>query len=291
MLSILLIVMITPQAFPLGHATGGAVRYSSNTALSSDVTCSDLVIDPGITLTTNGHSMICSGFFNNQGTIATGSTPLQNFPSSYAGSGGGAQSMLCNAAAGSGFSTLSLGGQGNSVDHVPTQGGTTPSPPALSNSLILSWYQTGVSSFLAGAGGQTVCGSILGGAGSNGVYIQANRIIAGIIDANGHMGSGTCSGQGLSGSGGGGVILFAYGRGGYVAGTYNLNGGTGAPSCDGLSISGVGGNGQVLSFAYGSFPPISRQQLSNAQERFCNSSDHEEVQDRPLGMDSSAECR
>lgn len=232
------------------------VVFSASTTLSSDVFCSDLTINPGVTLITAGHSIYCTETFNNQGTIETGTTQPGDFPHSYGGSGGGAQSMLCNAGTGAGFSTIASGGAGNSVNHVPTQGGSTPQAPDLSSHLLRRWFTEGMAGFLSGAGGQTVCGDIAGGAGGHGIYIQANRIIAGTILANSQMGTGTCSGQGLSGSGGGGVLILSFGDGGYTSGTYKVDGGQSVPSCDGLSFSGSGGNGQVLTFSYERHPPV-----------------------------------
>jgi hypothetical protein len=257
---VMILSVLSTSVVLRANASSGRIEYSSNTTLSSDVFCTNLTIDSGVTVTTNGFNFYCSGTFDNEGTIVTGNTPLQDFPDSYGGSGGRAESQLCNAATGSGYSTLAPGGQGNSVDHVPTQGGSTPSPPSLTSGLapsltaglILRWFESGMSSFLAGAGGQTVCGDIIGGAGAYGLYLQANQINAGMVEAHGQMGSGTCSARGLSGSGGGGTILFSFGDGGYVSGTYDVRGGSGVPSCDGLSVSGAGGNGQVFTFNHGS---------------------------------------
>jgi hypothetical protein len=90
----------------------------------------------------------------------------------------------------------------------------------------------------------------LGGSGSYGVFIQADRIIAGTIKANGQAG-GTGQPDG-GGGGGGGAIMLAYGNGGYIAGTYSFSGGANQ------SNSGWGGKGQVLTYSFGSTPPITQ---------------------------------
>jgi hypothetical protein len=82
-----------------------------------------------------------------------------------------------------------------------------------------------------------------GGASAYGLYLQANKIIAGVIAANGIKGTSDAS-YGGGGGGGGGIIILAYGSGGYTAGTYNtLGGAKGSTGSSNSSLVVQGGNG------------------------------------------------
>ena len=227
------------------------ITISSNTTLKSDIYCNNFTINSGVVLTTNGYNIYCTGTFTNNGTINTGYSTGQatsgasgtSFPNSYGGSGGGG-----GGGGGSGGNTLVPGGSSGNP-------GSTPSAPTLTNSLINSWYKNGMSNYLAGAGGGCGIGngfaSGLGGQGAYGIYIQANKIIAGTINANGGAGASSPS-YGGGGGGGGGVILLAYGSGGYTTGTYNVSGGAYGTSSTGNG--GTGGNGQILTYNYSIMP-------------------------------------
>lgn len=245
-----------------GTAYTGDVEYKSSTTLTGDVaTSGQMVIDVGVALTTNGHSLFASGTFSNLGTINSGN-PRNNaalgangtsYVYSYGGSGG------------------SGGGGGGSAN-----AGSSAPVPKLTGPEIQVWHNSVFSSYLTGAGGGGGCpnngysgngGKTLasggtysnrtsactgvggsGGSGSYGIYIQAQKIIAGTINANGQQGvSGSTDG---GGGGGGGVIVLAYGSGGLTPGNYNVNGG--ASQLDGAP----GGAGYVLNFSYGSSPPV-----------------------------------
>ena len=227
------------------------ITISSNTTLTNDLYCNNLTINSGVVLTTNGHNIYCYGTFTNNGTINTGN--LNNggssgvvaggsVPNSYGGSGGGGGN-----GGGAGGSTLAPGGP-SGVTGGNGGNGSTPSAPTLSNSLLNQWYLNGFQNYLAGGGGGGSGG--VGGNGAYGIYIQANQIIAGTINATGTQGT---SHYGAGGSGGGGAILLAYGSGGYTPGTYNVSGGAFLPDGDGGG--GAGGNGQVITYNY-SVPPI-----------------------------------
>jgi len=232
------------------------VVISSNTTLTSDLYCNNLTINSGVVLTTNGYNIYCAGTFTNNGTINTGylnnggtanvyANPGGSVPNSYGGSGGGGANG--RGSGGSGGSTLVAGGGVGA-------NGSTPLAPTLTNNLIISWYNNGFSNYLSGGGGGgggDYGGG--GGSGSYGIYIQANKIIAGTINANGQSGGNNSSTTvGGGGGGGGGVILLAYGSGGYTSGTYNVSGGSGG--IGGGGNGGAGGNGQVLTYNYSSIP-------------------------------------
>ena len=94
------------------------------------------------------------------------------------------------------------------------------------------------------------------GYGGYGIYIQANQIIAGVINANGQNGGGSSVYTYSMGGGGGGVILLAYGSGGYTAGTYNVSGGSGVAtdgSPTGSTYTGGNGGSTLVSGGLGSF--------------------------------------
>ena len=227
------------------------ITISSNTTLTSDLYCNNLTINSGVVLTTNGYNIYCTGTFKNNGTINTGLAPSQSFLNSFGGSGGGGGANF-NYSGSSGLSTLVSGGSAGTNPAGNGGNGSTPSTPTLSNSLIQTWYKNGFSNYLAGAGGGNGAQGIAGGSGSYGIYIQANQIIAGSINAIGENGTnGGSSGGG--GGGGGGVILLAYGSGGYTAGTYNVSGGSGGSPGSNSGSGGTGGNGQVLTYNYSSY--------------------------------------
>ncbi len=271
------------------------VVFATSTSLSSDlITNCDVIIDSGVTLTTDGYSIISGGTFNNMGTVEAGfqnngapaqtnvgsdlllspgaGNPGGNEFSSYAGSGGGGQGV-CECGTwylygGPGGGTQVSGGTGGSSNcNSPGPGtGQTPTAPTLTSALIASWYASGIQNYISAAGGGSSAAANgyngdgctgqdwyggAGGGGSYGIYIQANKIIEGTIDASGQAGS--LGGNGVSfggGGGGGGLIVLAYGFGGLSGGTATAFGGTGATGGAG------GGIGGVLTFNYGASPPV-----------------------------------
>lgn len=253
---------VTPTTYnpTYGLTFYGNVEYNRSTVIWGDVAATgNITIDKGVVVTTNGSSFLAGGTFRNLGVIDTGNTSAQaalgakgrSYPNSYGGSGG---------SGGGGGGHSSSGGSANA--------------PGLSALVIQGWYANGTANYLTGAGGGGGCrnkgyagnggnthaqGGLYqdqgvactgvggsGGAGARGIYIQANTLIAGIINANGQSGAAGTTNAG--GSGGGGVILLTYGVGGYTPGAYNVNGG--GATMDG----GAGGSGQVLNYSYGSGP-------------------------------------
>jgi len=246
------IIALKPSAITQS-STLQDITISSNTTLTSDLYCNNLTINSGVTLTTNGYNIYCEGTFTNNGTINTNYNSATSITTSYGGSGGGGGAFYTGSqwfSGGNGYSTLVSGGAGGTSSSENGVNGSTPSAPSLTNSVILNWYNNGFQNYFSGAqGGYSGGNKYSGGSGGYGIYIQANEIIAGTINANGQNGE---SADGGCGGGGGGVILLAYGSGGYTAGTYNVNGGAGGGGSGGSG--GNGGNGQVLTYNYSSQP-------------------------------------
>jgi serine/threonine protein kinase len=236
-------------------ATGGASSPTvirQDTTLSSDIFCSDLTIEPGVTLNTNGHNIYCSGTVDNEGTIVTGPSASQDFPLSYGGSGGGSTDL--GGAAAAGFSTRSSGGTACSASGCTAGNGSSPAFPGLTPGLVRSWYQAGMNQYLAGAGGGS-SPVAHGGAGANGLFIEASRIIAGTIDCAGGAGQNQPA-QSSAGGGGGGVVILAY-LSSLTPGNYEFSGGY-TITADGTHHE-FGGNGAVVTRQFSSLPiPASR---------------------------------
>ncbi len=234
------LITATPVlAIPRAHA----MTISHSETLTKDITCSNLTIDSGVTLTTNGYNIYCSGAVINAGTIVTGSSPFENWPDSYGGSGGGATNLRgLDGPPTPGFNTIAPGGTTCTTTACTAGNGASPTPPTLTDTLVQYWIGAGPKKFLIGAGGGS-SPFVKGGAGAHGLLISANSIDAGAIDAAGRDGKND-PGQSTAGGGGGGVIVLAYGDGGYTPGSYNVAGGYNV-TANGTD-QGFGGNGQVL---------------------------------------------
>ena len=263
---------------PTSYNGPASVVFNQNTSLTGNIIAYSVTIDSGVTLTTNGYSIICNSDFINNGTIITGSGGAgggagsngTSITTSYAGSGGGGGGSDNDGGGASGGSTVVAGGGGGSGAYSAGNGGNggngnTPSAPSINTSTIQTWYNNGIQNYLAGAGGGGGNGGgCNGGNGGAGIYIQAMNITAGSINSSGSNGSSPLSaGGGGGGGGGGGSILLAYSST-YNAGTYNTSGGSGAPGRGG-GVAGVGGlsggrggnggNGLVLTYQF-TTPPI-----------------------------------
>ena len=260
-------VMVQAVQNPTSYHGQAPVVFTKSTTLTGDIITSGniTVLLRGVTINTSGYSLISGGTFDNQGNIVPGlaSNGGASASYSYGGSGGGGWAFGCgNAGGGStssnGGSTVVAGGAANSgFGTVGSRGapGSTP-PPVLNNLDIQTMYNNAMQLYLEGAGGGSAsnCGSTEnGGSGSYGIYIQANRVIAGIINMAGQSGSGT--NEEASGGGGGGVALISYGTGGYVAGQYSYSGGE--AGIGNYGNGGPGGTGGVITYNYSSSPPVS----------------------------------
>jgi hypothetical protein len=244
------------QGFGSSSDSSGNETIGQSTTLTSDLFAANLTIQSGVVLTTDGFSIIVAGTFDNQGTVVTGASTAASYPESFGGSGGGAQSLNYCEDDEDGFATLVAGGAFSCLNtQNGSPGGSSPAP-SLTSGEVASWYATGIQSHLAGAAGGAVNGYITPGSGADGLYIQAQTLIAGAISAAGAAGQGSCSGIGLSGAGGGGAVLLAYGADLRATLDVNVSGGAGSISCSGQVWSGAGGDGQLIGFAYGALPPV-----------------------------------
>jgi hypothetical protein len=266
----------------VSYAPSGTVVISKNRVLNANLIASNVIIDAGVTLTTNGFNIIAANEFFNYGTIDTGTVPyvipsvqppyseatgVPSLPHSYGGSGGGAYVVYSegNLCCGNGGSTLSAGGSAaTSSGHNAYPGSTPGAPSHLSSQVIGAWWNSSMSSYLSGEAGGLVAWGVAGQAG-RGLYIQADQLVAGRIDSAGAAGApygGSCSGQtAFGGGGGGGSILLAYlspqDGGSYTAppsGEWNVSGGP-AGGCPGDGSSGRGGNGQLITYPF-TTPPV-----------------------------------
>lgn len=256
----------------VGGKCNGNITYDTSTSLTSTVnTSKNLIINSGVTLTTGGYSIILGGTLTNNGIIKTGQQT--NFgaggvgnnnggvggslTSSFAGSGGGGGGGIAfGKSGGKGGNTIANAGAGGAPSNIGGNG-LTQGAPTIDNANIITWYG-GITTYLSGGGGGGGAGSIgvNGGAGTGGafgLYIQANNIIAGVINSNALKGAngGLINLAGSGGGGGGGLVIIAY-KDNYTSGTYNFSGGVGGTQA---FKGGKGGNGNVLTYQYVT-PPI-----------------------------------
>ncbi len=259
----------------VGGACIGSVTYTSSTSLIASVNASGSVtINSGVTLVTNGFSIILSGNLINSGTIVTGNvtghqaigapgtgttgfTELNSFAGGGGGGGGGNSGGFNG---GSGGSTLVAGGNGGMAGHnVGTAGKNSGTAPTISNASIVSWNNTGFGTLFAGAGGGAGGGSSnsknggSGGNGAHGIYLQAEDVVAGKITAIGGAGLAGNPGGGGGGGGAGGFILIAYGKT-LTSGIHTVTGGAYGASSGGSYHGGAGGAGQYVTYKYAAAP-------------------------------------
>lgn len=226
-----------------------------DTTLTENITAGNFTINSGVTLTTDGFSILCTGNFTNYGTILTGYSSIKNYPLSYGGSGGGAYQQGNSSLAGTtGFSTRVAGGNGNSKIGSTAGNGSTPVVPNLTRTSISSWYAAGIGNYLDGAAGETLHG-YNNSAGANGLYIQARNIVnRGIINAMDPNPLQEVNGF-YPGGGGGGVVLLAYGNS-IISGVIQVSGQLGSYDSNLIHRGGSGGSGSVMDFNYGSEAPV-----------------------------------
>ncbi len=265
--SVVVVAVPVSAQNPQGNSSSNSmynVVITQRTTLHSNLYGDNLTIAGGATLITNGYSIILQGAFINFGTVCSGYNSnsitqgyiSSDLPESTGGSGGGA-SAGTNYGVSAYYSGSTMvpggianansnGGNGNQLDQNQIIGYIT------TNS-ISKWFTNGIQNYISGAAGGSVRGNYgtgSGGYGSYGIYIQANAVIAGTINAFGEsVYGGTCD-YGMQGAGGGGSIIIAYGNGGITKGICNSNGGLSLDYNYYGYNGGNGGNGTIFAISY-----------------------------------------
>ncbi len=288
-ISTTILTTYTTTAPPAPKYPANTLVFSYDTSLSSNVSAINILIEPGVNITTYGYEFIALNNFTDYGNINTTThQAYMNLSRSYGGAGGGGggakysnlslyknYSNLADPVFGSrGQNTTALGGRTGSSGPNSTNGfyGSSAGFLQINNYLISSWSSGGISNFLSGGSGGNGAnsdsnGGGSGGAGGLGVYIQASNIsIFGNIDTSGGRGgNGACSygyDGGGGGGGGGGSILLAYKNSIKLNRYLNTSGGAGGLGdvvCDNLTTNsssngGSGGAGEILKYKYSSAP-------------------------------------
>ncbi len=234
-----------------------------NGQMQQSLYADNLYINSSGVLYTNGHSIYLSGIFDNKGHVFTRSSYYSFSLISYGGSGGGARANNSTSSS-LGSSTLDHGGVGTAKIHA--QNGSAAKFPALNNTLIQAMYRSGFNIYLMGADGQYYQYSnnsnnfyvnLNPGTGSNGLYLQANKIIAGNISSNGTNGLNNTKYNIYTGGGGAGSIILAYAGSNLTAGNVTAIGGKGGSSNKTNYTGGNGGSGTIYNYSYGKTAPIS----------------------------------
>ncbi len=249
------------------------IIYSVNTTLTGNVYAHNVTVNSGVTLITNGYSVICTGTFTNNGTVQSGYSNNGgtgtngtggsggSYTSSYGGSGAGG-GYYSGGDGGAGGNTQVSGGAGGYESNNGGNGSSTTGPgSSLTSNLIQTWFNNGMQNYLAGGGGAGG-GSYNGyqggngGSGAYGLYIQAATFVNNSsISLIGQNGQGSSVYGGGGGGGGGGIMLIAAGDISAL-GTITTTGGTGAGGSGAFSTGGgTGGNGYTISLTYKE-PPI-----------------------------------
>ncbi len=244
------------EIIDFGNGSDGDITISGNTAMSGDVNCWNLTIDPGVTLDTAGYTIKVLGTLTNHGTITDSYSGGEGGESKSGGLGqdpllqeGGPSDEPGNGSAGNSGEDPRGGASGASG-----AGGGGSQATALWNNYDANGGDGGAS----GAGGH----------GGGNVIIYANNLDnQGTIQADGDDGENGEDGQDgeyyswgipakdLAGGGGGAGSGGDGGDGGYVEITYNnsinlsienihANGGDGG-------TGGTGGSGHLCNYAAG----------------------------------------
>lgn len=257
-----------------GDGSDGDVTVSINTSLSRDVFYNRLLVNAGITLTTNGFrifakvNVACLGTISAIGNPAAGSVAGTGAASGSIGGGGnGASGAAGNGVAASNVTTNETpgyggsggaGGTGNGGATTSGAGGlvlsetqirtkprrydaiTSGSEADLASSTRRAFYQGGA----GGGSGGGPSGAAAGGGGGGGggvIIIVTPRLFidtTGIITANGGAGASAGNNTGGGGGGGGGLVLVTADQM-LNRGALTVNGGAGA------TTSGTGQTGQA----------------------------------------------
>lgn len=208
-------------ASTFGTGSDGAVTIGANTTLTRDYNYTSLTVDSGVTLSTGGYIIRCTGTVTNNGTIdnsASGQTP------GAAGSiAGGASGVTVSGGSSVGLSPTSAtveGGDGGSLSGYA--GGVTVAPLTSSLPLVQGVSMSGGAS---GAATAVSPDSAFSGGGGGVVYLAAATVAGtGTFSAKG--GDATSESSSSAGGGGAGVIAILTHTNDFT-GTYDVSGGAG----------------------------------------------------------------
>ncbi len=213
----------------------------------------------------NGGTRGTGGASGAAGTAGQAGQPQGNSWGGGGGGGGGGSTLGASPGAqggiGAGSNTSS---QCNwSFLNVSSAGTGQSSYPSPILSSVQTWYANkggALQSYLEGAGGgggggNGCCGDGgTGGGGGYGIYIQANQITPGTINAAGASGAGGGSGGG-AGGGGGGFVILAYGSSIGSVASVSVSGGARGEGQNGGPHGSSGGSGITVQSQW-STPPI-----------------------------------
>lgn len=215
----------------------GIIKLSATEyQLNSDVYCSALTINNGVTLATNGGLIFCTGTVTNNGTITADGGP--------ASGNNGATVPALGATAASGTGRMPNGGNGN------TAAGSQGNPGAIA---VGTGGGGGAGATGAAGGGGNVTSGGLGAysrpyaiASGSGGFFGTTFAISGGSGGGGGGGDGTNRGGG-GGQGGGVIAIYAHA---FVnTGTISSKGGAGfTPTLGNCGGGGGGGGGTIISY-------------------------------------------
>jgi hypothetical protein len=261
-----------------GGSCTGNVFYNANTTLTNTVSVAgNVTINGGVTLSTDGFSILSGGVIDNFGALvsgyASGSSTVSYGGSGGGGGGGGSGNPnLAGSGGYTGNSTLAQGGGSGGGCYARSScvgddghPGSTPNTTKLTSVGVESWYSLGIQGYLEGApGGKGGCGAGgcgvepagTSGLGTFGLFLEAYKIINnGTMTTCAAQGGGGWNHAGGGGGGGAGSILLVSNAPAINGSICDSGGAEGNPGQNGGGLGGSGGNGQVLAYIW-SAPPI-----------------------------------
>ncbi len=256
---------LNPSSF---SNTNTPVCYTQNTLLTSNITALSITVNPGVTLSTNGYSLLAWGAIINNGMVFTGNVAKGG----SAGGGSGAYGIYMQAGFLSPGTVYAVGGTGASL----AGSGRAGAGGGGGGTLVFaygSYYTAGNYSYSGGGGGTgiNVCVNNKATCGGNG----GNTLVAGgagscaVTDASGVSG-GTptppiANSVGikswytggivnyLTGAGGGGAGVTGGAGGGSYSNSYGGSGGGGGNQACG-SNGDPGGSGNLVTYHWNTMP-------------------------------------
>jgi hypothetical protein len=264
---------LTGKAYYGTHADGNATFDGTSTVLglvpnaaqtyfmTANIECSNMTINPGVTVVTQGFIIMCTGLLtvngiiDNSGTAASGTTQGTGAFWTFMGGGsdGGSGSHFSAQQSGVSFTTVgtnnnvALGGQGGMGGNISNLGGATNNPIGAST-LVWRADHLDLGSILMSS---RIFNAGLAGAGSTGA--------ASLISFGGGTGGGGGASPGGGppvdggGGGGGGGIILIFASAITGTGTIQANGGNGANATAVQWAGGGGGGGGVIIIVSGTY--------------------------------------